>query len=63
MTGNLCFDLAIIWTAFALFWGIVLFWQRFTIDPVPQAKKQRMIRIMVFNLVLALALAMIGVII
>jgi hypothetical protein len=57
MTPNIGFDIAILFGALMVFWVVVLIFQRFSIDPVPEAKRKRIVRVLIFDVVLgALAL-------
>jgi hypothetical protein len=61
MTQNIGFDIAIVFGALMVFWTVVLILQRFSIDPVPETKRKRIVRVLVFDVILGLVALLWGV--
>ena len=61
MTSHIGFDIAILFAALMVFWIVVLVFQRFSIDPVPEAKRKRIVRVLVFDVILGLVALLWGV--
>ncbi|MCF7932513.1 MAG: hypothetical protein K9K93_05015 [Acholeplasmataceae bacterium] len=61
MTINIYIIIASIFLGLALLWTIILIFERFSIDPVPMAKKRRLKRVLVSDVIFALVFLLVGV--
>jgi len=61
VTINIYIIIASIFLGLALLWTIILILERFSIDPVPMAKKRRLKRVLVSDVIFALVFLLVGV--